>query len=226
MKNLPARILETRRLISFLKTLDLWKDSVKEPVVGRVKKKTKDPFAVLVATILSLRTRDQVTEKVYEALSAKVKNVQDLAAIDSGELEKLIYPVGFYKTKVRSLKEMSAVIIKKYKGKVPADLDKLLELPGVGRKTANLVMTEAFGKYGICVDTHVHRILNWWGYVKTRSPEETEMALRDKLPMEWWKEINGILVAFGQNICRPVGPKCPECPLKKVCPYPGKKTGK
>jgi len=224
VKNLPTRTLETRKLVGFLRTLDRWKDSVKEPVVGRVKKRTKDPFAVLVATILSLRTRDQVTEKVYEKLSKRVKTPADLVSMPLRELEELIHPVGFYKTKAASLREMSAVIIGKYKGKVPNDLEKLLELPGVGRKTANLVVTEAFGKYGICVDTHVHRILNWWGYVRTKTPEETETALREKLPREWWKEINGILVAFGQNICRPVGPRCPECPLKKECPYPGKKA--
>ncbi len=224
MKNLPSKSLETRKLIRFLKTLDDWKNGVKEPVVGRVKKLTKDPFAVLVATILSLRTRDQVTEKVYEALSKKVKCPEDFVSIANAELEKIIHPVGFYKTKASSLKEMSGIIIRKHKGKVPSDLDTLLKLPGVGRKTANLVVTEAFGGYGICVDTHVHRILNWWGYVRTKTPEETEMALRDRLPREWWREINGILVAFGQNICRPVGPKCPECPLMKDCPYPGKKT--
>ena len=226
MKNLPSKALETRKLIRFLKILDEWKKGVKEPVVERVKKVTKDPFAVLVATMLSLRTRDQVTEKVYGALSRKVKTVRDLSAISLEELEELIHPVGFYKTKAKSLKEMSAVIIGRYKGKVPADLDKLLELPGVGRKTANLVVTEAFGGYGICVDTHVHRILNWWGYVRTRTPEETEADLRNRLPREWWREINGILVTFGQNICRPVGTRCRDCPLNRECPYPGKKTDK
>jgi endonuclease III len=215
--------LDSKQLVSFLKVLDKWKDSVKEPVVERVKKKSNDPFAVLVATMLSLRTRDAVTEQVYEKLSKKVKNAEDLFKIEAGDLEKLIYPVGFYKTKAKALKKMAGIILEKHGGKVPSDLEELLELPGVGRKTANLVMTEAFGKYGICVDTHVHRILNWWGYVRTKAPEETEMKLREILPKGWWKRINGILVTFGQNICRPVAPRCKECPLKKECPYPGKR---
>jgi endonuclease III len=215
--------MESKQLVSFLKKLDRWKGSVKEPVVGRVKKQSNDPFAILVATMLSLRTRDAVTEKVYGNLSKKVENVKDLFEIEAMELEKLIYPVGFYKNKVKALKKIAGIIIEEHNGKIPCDLDELLRLPGVGRKTANLVMTEAFDKYGICVDTHVHRILNWWGYVSTKSPEETEMKLREILPKGWWKQINGILVTFGQNICRPVAPKCKECLLKKNCPYPGKR---
>jgi endonuclease III len=215
--------METRELISFLKIIDVWKESVKEPVVEKVKRRLNDPFSILVATILSLRTRDQVTEKVFEKLSKKVRTVDDLLKIDEKELAGLIYSTGFYKNKVKSLKEIAKILKSRYDGKVPDDLDKLLELPGVGRKTANLVLTEGFGKYGICVDTHVHRILNWWGYVRTATPEKTEMSLRDTLPRQWWKRINGILVTFGQNVCRPVAPRCGECLLRERCPYPKKR---
>ncbi|GAH48776.1 unnamed protein product, partial [marine sediment metagenome] len=142
---------------------------------------------------------------------------EDMAKLTGKEIEKLIYPVGFYKTKAKRLPELAMILIKNYDGKVPDALDELLKLPGVGRKTANLVITLGFGKPGICVDTHVHRISNRFGYVNTKTPEETEFALREKLPRKWWIIYNDILVTLGQNICLPRIPKCEECAVKNLC---------
>jgi endonuclease-3 len=133
------------------------------------------------------------------------------------QIEQAIYPVGFYRTKARTLLDISRILVDEYGGRVPDDIDTLLTLPGVGRKTANLVVTAGYGKPGICVDTHVHRITNRWGYVSTRSPDETEMALRAKLPPEYWLEINTLLVALGQNICHPTSPRCSICPVQTWC---------
>jgi endonuclease-3 len=203
-----------------------WKREREEPVVGRIREEHADPFAILVGTVLSLRTRDAVTEKAFRRLWPLASTPRSLLSLSLSDLEDAIRPVGFYRTKARSLKAIARVLLERHGGKVPPDLESLLELPGVGRKTANLVVTEAFGRPGICVDTHVHRILNWWGFVKTDSPDETEQALRRTLPKKWWLPINGLLVAFGQSVCKPVGPKCGECPVFKMCPYPGKKASK
>jgi len=188
-----------------------------------VQRKVGDPFKVLVSTVLSARTKDETTEEASERLFSRVKTVEDLARLSVKEIEKLIYPVGFYRNKARALKKMAEVILKNYGGKVPDSLEELLKLPGVGRKTANLVLILGFDKDAICVDTHVHRIVNRWGYVKTRSPEETEMALREKLPREYWKIINGLLVAFGKTVCKPIAPLCSRCPLAVYCPRIGVK---
>jgi endonuclease-3 len=193
----------------------------KVPVVTLAAEVSGDPFEVLVACILSLRTQDSTTAGAVRRLFARARTPEQLLALDDRELERLIYPVGFYKTKTKSLKELSRILVEKWSSKVPDEIDLLLELPGVGRKTANLVVTEAFGKPGICVDTHVHRITNRWGYVRTRTPEETEMALRERLPARWWREINKVLVAFGQGICRPTSPRCSECPVASDCPRIG-----
>jgi len=146
-----------------------------------------------------------------------------MAKLSTEEIQKLIYPVGFYKRKAQEIKEISEMLIEKYNGKVPNSLDELLKIKGVGRKTANLVITEAFDQYGICVDTHVHRISNRLGWVKTKTPEQTEMALRKVLPKRYWKTINPILVTFGQNICKPVSPLCSSCPIVSYCPKIGVK---
>jgi len=188
-----------------------------------VQRKVGDPFKVLVSTVLSARTKDETTEEASERLFSRVKTVEDLARLSVKEIEKLIYPVGFYRNKARALKKMAEVILKNYGGKVPDSLEELLKLPGVGRKTANLVLILGFDKDAICVDTHVHRIVNRWGYVKTKSPEETEMALREKLPREYWKIINGLLVAFGKTVCKPMAPLCNQCPLAVYCPRIGVK---
>ncbi len=201
-----------------LEILDKEKDKWKAPVVTLVSKRTRDPFQTLVSTILSLRTKDEVTAAATERLLKRVKKPEDLLKIPDEELEKIIYPVGFYRNKAKTLKKIAKILIEKYNGKVPDTLEELLKLPGVGRKTANLVLSESFGKDAICVDTHVHRISNRWGIVNTKTPEETEYALMKVLPRKWWKKYNSILVAFGQTICKPVGPKCDICPIREYCP--------
>jgi len=220
----PARRMSARTLSRFLDVVQAWKRGREEPVVGRIREQRPDPFAVLVGTVLSLRTRDAVTERAFEALWPLAPTPERMLGLSLSRLEASIRPVGFYRTKARALKSIAKILVERHGSLVPADMDALLALPGVGRKTANLVLIEGFGKAGICVDTHVHRILNFrWGFVETRSPEETEMALRRTLPRRWWLPINSFLVSFGQMVCRPVGPKCRECPLRGPCPYPAKK---
>ena len=189
-----------------------------KPIVTEISLKG-NPFAVLISTILSLRTKDATTKKAFLNLWAKAKTPKDILTIEETEIAKLIYPVGFYKTKAKRLKEISKILIAKYNSNVPNNLDLLLELPGVGRKTANLVITLGFGKLGICVDTHVHRISNRLGLVNTKTPEETEFTLREILPKKYWIIINDLLVSYGQNLCKPIGPKCNDCKIKKFCSY-------
>lgn len=193
------------------------------PIVTRIKKEDNDPFKILIGTILSLRTKDKTTDEASKRLFTAAKTPEEMAKLSTEEIQKLIYPVGFYKRKAQEIKEISEMLIEKYNGKVPNSLDKLLQIKGVGRKTANLVITEAFDQYGICVDTHVHRISNRLGWVKTKTPEQTEMALRKVLPKRYWKTINPILVTFGQNICKPVSPLCSSCPIASYCPKIGVK---
>lgn len=187
------------------------------PLVESINKQHKKPFFVLVATILSARTLDGVTSKVCDKLFVKVRNFKDLEEISEKELEKLLFPVGFYKTKARHLKKLPGVIKDKFRGKIPDNIEELLELPGVGRKTANLVVGVAFDKPGICVDTHVHRITNILGIVNTKTPLETEMKLREILPKELWSKTNYIFVLLGQNICFSRKPNCGVCPIKEMC---------
>lgn len=182
--------------------------------------KAKDewgPYQILIATILSLRTKDTLTAQVAPKLFALADNPYDMIRHSPEKIEETIYPVGFYRNKAKNILQISQKLIDDYGGSVPDDLDKLLELPGVGRKTANLVVTAGFNKPGICVDTHVHRICNRWGYIQTKTPEQTEFALRDKLPQEYWLEINGLLVSMGQNLCTPQSPWCSKCPLIEYC---------
>ena len=175
------------------------------------------PWAVLVSTILSLRTKDEVTRAASRRLLSKAPNPPRLLALGAEEIARLAYPAGFYRTKAASLVKIANILLEEYGGQVPADMDALLSLPGVGRKTANLVITEAFGMYGICVDIHVHRICNRAGWVLTPSPEKTEAALRELLPKRYWKRINGLLVLYGQNICRPQSPFCSRCVISGHC---------
>ena len=188
----------------------------KVPVVDLIEIQTNDPFKVLVATILSARTKDETTVKVCERLFSKVKDFRDFNNLKQSEVEELIYPVGFYKTKAKHLKELPKAL-EEFNSKVPSEIDELLKLPGVGRKTANLVRSVAFKKDGLCVDVHCHRIFNRFGYIKTKNPFETEMKLREKLPKKYWEKINSLLVAFGQNLCRPISPWCSRCPIIKYC---------
>ncbi len=194
--------------------------SYQVPVVDLVAVQTNDPFKVLVATILSARTKDETTAQASARLFARAPDAVSLARLSQEELRTLIYPVSFFKNKARYLAALPAALAA-FGNQVPADLDKLLTLPGVGRKTANLVLVAAFGIPAVCVDTHVHRIMNIWGYVRTKDPEETEMVLRRQLPAEYWLTVNSILVAFGQGTCRPVAPHCDRCLLAAECPKLG-----
>ena len=187
------------------------------PAVTIVSQREGDPFKVLISCILSLRTQDRTTAAASERLFALADTPAGMAALTTEAIEKAIYPVGFYRVKAGQIREICRVLLERYGGKVPDDLDELLKLKGVGRKTANLVVTLGFGKPGICVDTHVHRICNRWGYVATKTPEETEFTLRGKLPGEYWLIINDLLVTFGQNQCHPVSPRCSTCPLRHLC---------
>ncbi|MGZ8531922.1 MAG: endonuclease III domain-containing protein, partial [Candidatus Binatia bacterium] len=191
------------------------------PVVTLMAETYQSPFRVLISCILSLRTQDATTAKASHRLFAVADSPQAMVELTAKKIEKLIYPVGFYKTKARQIREMCQTIIARHDGKVPDEIDELLEFKGVGRKTANLVVTLGYHKPGICVDTHVHRISNRWGYIKTATPEKTEFALRAKLPKQYWIEYNNLLVNFGQHLCRPISPMCSNCPVKKYCPQLG-----
>ena len=195
------------------------------PVVDLIAVQTRDPFKVLVATILSARTKDETTANASARLFKFAPDVKALAALPEEKISELIYPVGFYKTKAKHLAKLPNCL-NMFDGNVPDTIEELTTLPGVGRKTANLVVSVAFQKPGICVDTHVHRIMNIWEYVTTDTPLQTEMALREKLPKKHWIGVNSILVAFGQSICKPTRPCCDVCPLEKKCPKRGVKPRK
>jgi endonuclease III len=183
--------------------------------------KKNDPFAVLISCIISLRTRDDVTESASARLFVLVKSPAELMKLSDAKIEKAIYPAAFFRNKAKSMKEMCKILVKEYSGKVPDRLEELLKLKGVGRKTANLTLILGHNKAGICVDIHVHRICNRLGYVKTKSPDETEMVLREILPKRYWKGFNDLLVSFGQNLCKPVSPFCGSCPILRTCPQIG-----
>jgi len=187
------------------------------PIVTEMSRRRRDPFDVLISTILSLRTKDEVTRQAATRLLEKARTPKKILALPEVQIADLIYPVGFYKTKARTIRQICRELIEKYNARVPDDLDELLKLKGVGRKTANLVVTLGYNKPGICVDTHVHRVSNRLGYVKTKNPDETEKALRDKLPREYWIEYNDLLVTWGQNICRPISPFCSRCAIVIYC---------
>ncbi len=187
------------------------------PVVTLIAEQTGDPFRVLISTILSLRTKDETTAAASHRLFAHATTPEDMLRLRAPTIARLIYPVGFYRTKARAIRAICRTLIERWEGAVPRDLDALLTLHGVGRKTANLVLTLGFRDPGICVDTHVHRITNRLGYVRTRTPDETERALRRKLPAAHWIEINDLLVAFGQHLCRPISPHCTRCPVTAYC---------
>jgi endonuclease-3 len=187
------------------------------PIVTQTAETSCDPFKVLISTVLSLRTQDKTTAKASSRLFELANNPCHMLKLSIKEIEKVIYPVGFYKTKARTILNLCSELVIKYNSIVPDDLDELLKLKGVGRKTANLVVTLGHGKPGICVDTHVHRISNRLGYIKTKTPNETEMLLRKKLPRKYWIEYNDLLVSFGQNLCRPISPWCSLCPIERYC---------
>ncbi len=187
------------------------------PSVTHTAKRSRDPFKVLISTILSLRTKDETTSGASRRLFKIADNPKDMLALSSEEIENAIYPVGFYRNKTKIIQDVCEILIERYDSKVPDDIDELLKLKGVGRKTANLVVTLGYGKPGVCVDTHVHRISNRWGFIETKTPFETEMTLRERLPERYWMDYNSLLVAFGQTICRPISPKCTECKIESFC---------
>jgi len=184
------------------------------PIVGQYR---HDPFETLISCLLSLRTKDSTTEAASARLFALARTPQAMLRLTPRKIERAIFPVGFYRTKARTILEISRTLVERHAGEVPGDLESLLALKGVGRKTANLVITLAFRRYGICVDTHVHRISNRWGYVRTKTPDQTEMALRSRLPRRHWRVYNDLLVAFGQNLCHPTSPWCSRCPVADRC---------
>lgn len=199
--------------------LKLYFESTQSPVAHFMAVRTFDPFRVLVATILSARTKDQTTTAASERLFSEVPSLDALHRIPLAKLERLIFPVGFYRTKARMLKQLPGAITTLYGGIIPGSVEELVKLPGVGRKTANLVVTEAFDRPGICVDVHVHRICNRLGLISTRTPAESERELRRLLPLKYWKTWNRYLVAYGQTLCLPRSPKCPQCPIRARCDF-------
>ena len=212
--------MDDKNIHPIMKALLIVTKKMPLPVVTEIKINSgSDAYKILVSTMLSLRTKDAVTRDASNRLFDKAANPHDMLKLEIREIEQLIYPVGFYRIKARSIIESSKRIIDVYDGVVPDEIDELLTLKGVGRKTANLVVTEAYDKDGICVDTHVHRISNRLGYVHTKAPDETEFALRDKLPKEYWRVYNDTLVVYGQHLCKPINPNCNECTITKYCDY-------
>jgi endonuclease-3 len=191
------------------------------PSVSTVARRRSDPFHILVSTMISLRTKDEVTSAASERLLSRAPTAQALAGLGRRQIARLIYPAGFYNTKAKNLQAMAKLLVSRHAGRVPESMEQLLELPGVGRKTANLVRNLGYGLDGICVDTHVHRISNRLGWVQTKTPEQTENALEMLLPRKYWIPINKLLVRFGQTVCTPVSPFCSRCPIRRHCPRIG-----
>ncbi len=191
------------------------------PIVTRLAEEHRDPFEILISTLLSLRTKDEVTAAATERLFSLASTPEEMLRLSETTIQKAIYPVGFYRNKAETIRHVCRDLIERFQSKVPDSIEELLTLKGVGRKTANLVVSLGFGKAGLCVDTHVHRISNRLGYVRTKNPEETEFALRSKLPQEHWSRFNTLLVAFGRNVCRPISPFCSRCPLAIYCDRAG-----
>jgi len=187
------------------------------PVVSHLAENQRDPFVILISTLLSLRTKDEVTAEATDRLFALASTPEEMLSVPVDKIARTIFPVGFYRVKAKNIHHVCRELIERFDSRVPDNLDDLLNIKGVGRKTANLVVSLAYGKDAICVDTHVHRISNRLGYVKTKTPDETEFALRAKLPRRHWIIYNTIMVAFGRKTCRPVSPLCSRCPVNKYC---------
>jgi endonuclease III len=200
--------------------------SLHVPYLDQMISSERDPFKVLISCLLSLRTQDKVTGEASERLFKLAQTPEALSGLSVENIQKAIYPVGFYRVKAQRIKDISREIRQQYNGRVPDTLEELLLLKGVGRKTANLVVTLGYHKNGICVDTHVHRITNRWGLVQTKTPTQTEFALREILPVRYWKQLNGILVAFGQGICKPISPLCSQCRIRPACARVGVKLSR
>ena len=209
--------MSTAEIGAVIRTLRRQAPSWRPTAVAEVAAEQPDPFRVLIACLLSLRTQDATTREASERLFRVADTPAAMLRLSPARISRLIFPVGFYRTKARAIRQISRDLIERFGGAVPDEIDALLTLKGVGRKTANLVVTIGFAKPGICVDIHVHRISNRLGFVRTKSPDQTELALRAKLPRRYWIGYNDLLVAFGQNVCRPLSPHCSRCPVARWC---------
>lgn len=187
------------------------------PSVTLISNTKKTPYHILVSTLISLRTKDEVTLPASQRLFGFAESIEELDRLEESKISELIYPAGFYKTKAKQLKEIGRLILTEFKGRVPDTIEELLTLPGVGRKTANLVLILGFKQDSICVDIHVHRISNRLGWVKTKSPDDTEFALKELIPVKYWQMLNDYMVSYGQMVCRPTSPFCSKCGLSDVC---------
>ncbi len=218
---MPRTIADINRIVHTLtKTSRDWSPTA----VGVVAEESRDPFRILISCLISLRTKDEVTAVASARLFRLATAPQRMAELPPAAIARAIYPAGFYRTKARTIRDICRALLERHGGKVPDTMGELLSLKGVGRKTANLVLTIGFGKPGICVDTHVHRISNRLGIVATKTPEQTEFALRQVLPRRHWIPYNDLLVTFGQNICKPISPLCSLCPVAALCPRIGVTT--
>jgi endonuclease-3 len=218
--------MDDRRITDIIRLLEKELENRELPIVSELAREHQDPFKILISTLLSLRTKDEVTAVATERLFVLASTPEGMLRLPAEEIRKAIYPVGFYRTKAETILRVSRELIDRFHARVPDALDELLSLKGVGRKTANLVVSLGFGGAGLCVDTHVHRISNRLGYVRTKNPEETEFSLRKKLPQEYWSRYNTLLVAFGRNTCRPVSPLCSTCPIAAYCDRVGVKKSR
>ncbi|MFP4380645.1 MAG: endonuclease III domain-containing protein [Candidatus Sumerlaeia bacterium] len=199
-----------------------WKD----PIVTAMSRKKREPFKVLIATVLSLRTKDDCTAEAAKRLFKLADTPRKILNLDEKTIAQAVYPVGFYNTKAKNILDICQNLVDRYNGQTPDEIDELLTLKGVGRKVANLVLTQGYNKPAICVDTHVHRITNRWGYVETSHPDETEMVLREVLPKKHWIIINDLLVTYGQNLCMPTSPWCSKCKIRDYCEQKGVKRSR
>jgi len=215
---MPRTVAEMNRIVHTLtRTSRNWSPTA----VGIVATESRDPFRVLISCLISLRTKDEVTGAASARLFHLARTPQSIASLSEAMIARAIYPAGFYRTKAATIRGICHTLLDQHDGKVPDTMEALLALKGVGRKTANLVLTIGFGKPGICVDTHVHRISNRLGIVATKTPEKTEAALRQVLPRRHWIPYNDLLVTFGQNLCKPISPLCSVCPVRESCPQIG-----
>jgi len=212
-----VQCMEDSQINQIVKILKKELDLGEMPIVSHLAESERDPFVILISTLLSLRTKDEVTAVATDRLIALASTPEEMLKVPQTKIAKAIYPVGFYRVKAKTIHHTCRELIDRFDSKVPDNLDDLLSIKGVGRKTANLVITLAYGKDGICVDTHVHRISNRLGYVQTKTPDDSEMALRAKLPRKHWIIYNTLLVAFGRKTCKPISPLCSTCPIKQYC---------
>lgn len=209
--------MDDRHMAEIIRLLEKELKKRELPIVSQLAHERRNPFEILISTLLSLRTKDEVTAAATERLFALASTPEEMLRLSEEEIQKAIYPVGFYRNKAGTILHVCRELIARFHSLVPETLEELLTFKGVGRKTANLVVSLGFNGAGLCVDTHVHRISNRLGYVRTKTPEETEFALREKLPVKYWSRYNTLLVAFGRNTCRPVSPLCSDCPVAAFC---------